>query len=161
MGSFTIKKGAIERITKSIVAHASVVDRGLESKMNDIITIIYKTARARRPKITGQQSKASGRQYFRKVDGKRREYRVSDPNAKLGVPVDTGRLQASITKKLFKRGGKYIGQIEAGVGLPYAAAIEFGTSKMAARPFMRPAINENMPYIRKRFKEKIQFGDIK
>lgn len=68
------------------------------------------------------------------------------------VPVDQGALKASlkITTKLSKRQqrlnaravaeGKSSVQLYAGpAALPSAHLIEFGTSKMAAQPFMRPA----------------------
>lgn len=37
----------------------------------------------------------------------------------------------------------------------YSAALEFGTSKMAARPFVRPARDKIAPAIRKRFAEQM------
>jgi HK97 gp10 family phage protein len=37
----------------------------------------------------------------------------------------------------------------------YAAALEFGTSKMAARPYMRPARDKEMPKIQRMFAEEI------
>lgn len=55
--------------------------------------------------------------------------------AKTRVPVDTGRLRSSIaseerTPLLF----------EVGTNVEYAAPVEFGTSKMAAQPYLEPAI---------------------
>jgi HK97 gp10 family phage protein len=38
---------------------------------------------------------------------------------------------------------------------PYAAALEFGTSKMAARPYMRPARDKKAPEIQRKFVEKM------
>jgi HK97 gp10 family phage protein len=38
---------------------------------------------------------------------------------------------------------------------PYSAALEWGTSKMAARPFMRPARDKMAPKIRARFAEQM------
>ena len=35
----------------------------------------------------------------------------------------------------------------------YSAALEFGTSKMAARPFMQPSLEENRPKIRRLVKQ--------
>ena len=35
----------------------------------------------------------------------------------------------------------------------YSAALEFGTSKMSARPFMQPALEENRPKIRRKLSE--------
>lgn len=38
---------------------------------------------------------------------------------------------------------------------PYAAALEFGTSKMAARPYMRPARDKVAPQMHRLFKREI------
>ncbi len=38
----------------------------------------------------------------------------------------------------------------------YSQALEFGTSKMAARPFMQPALEENKPKIRRLAKQMIK-----
>jgi HK97 gp10 family phage protein len=56
-----------------------------------------------------------------------------EEDAKSMVPVDTGALRDSITTTQ--------GVLEATVGsdLPYAASVEYGTSKMAAQPFLTPA----------------------
>lgn len=143
MGSFSIKRGDVDKITKNLVAMSTVVDRNLEKKMNLIVDVVYKTAIARRPKVAVTKEN-------------RGQYRVSDPNARLGVPVDTGALQLSIKKNMHSKGGKVSGTIDAGEGLSYANAIEFGTSKMQARPFMRPAFNENKEWIIRKFKEPIE-----
>lgn len=55
--------------------------------------------------------------------------------AKRRAPVRTGFLRSKITaKKAGKNGADIIS------AAPYAAYVEFGTSKMAARSHMRPAI---------------------
>jgi len=54
--------------------------------------------------------------------------------AKALAPVDTGRLKNSG----FIEGGR--GQWVIGFSAPYAHFQEFGTSKMHAQPFLRPAI---------------------
>jgi len=55
------------------------------------------------------------------------------------VPVDTGRLKGSIT---YKDLGPYDVELRAGYkkGVDYAEFVEYGTSKMKAQPFLRPAI---------------------
>lgn len=61
------------------------------------------------------------------------------------VPVDTGRLKKSITTKLHRmRGGQRT--IDIGFKRPTsrrAHLTEYGTAHSAARPFMRPALDEN------------------
>jgi HK97 gp10 family phage protein len=62
-----------------------------------------------------------------------------ESSAKRNAPVDTGRLRASINSEISRvRGG-------VGVGVKYASFIEFGTYKMAARPFLFPAWNMERP----------------
>lgn len=76
-----------------------------------------------------------------------RTYKKSNPTrthtaSALGQPPmsDTGRLANSIT---FDR----VGDLTATVGsaLNYAPWLEYGTSRMAARPFFRPAIERMRP----------------
>jgi HK97 gp10 family phage protein len=61
--------------------------------------------------------------------------------AKRYVPVKTGALKASITTELEAMAAT----ITAGEGLTYAAAVEYGTSRMSARPYMRPAAEQYIP----------------
>jgi len=69
--------------------------------------------------------------------------------AKNLAPVDTGNLRNSLTHEVE-------GQ-EAYVGTPVSYAIfqELGTSKMAAQPFLNPALESNKENILKIFKEEI------
>lgn len=53
------------------------------------------------------------------------------------VPVRTGRLYMSITVM------KYRGKVVVGpVDVPYALYVEYGTSRMAARPYIWPAAQD-------------------
>lgn len=56
--------------------------------------------------------------------------------------VDTGHLKDSIR---FAMTGEYEGEVAAGA--EYAAYLEFGTSRMAARPFMTPAVDHQVGQI--------------
>lgn len=57
--------------------------------------------------------------------------------AKRFCPVDTGRLRASITHR---SGSDAKGLfVDVGSNVKYAQAVEFGTSRSAAQPFLRPA----------------------
>ena len=65
--------------------------------------------------------------------------------ARLNVPVDTGKLKASIRVVRLKGDPKldvrvYAGSREKG-GAFYAHMVEYGTVKMRARPYLRPALN--------------------
>lgn len=64
-------------------------------------------------------------------------------NAKLRVPVDTGKLKWSIRQHKDKKGHT----IEAGA--PYASYVEYGTSKMRPQPYIRPSINVYLPRLKK------------
>ena len=63
---------------------------------------------------------------------------------------DTGTLQANLE-------ALSTGALKAEVrsSAPYAAALEFGTSRMAARPYMRPARDKMLPKVRERLVEQI------
>jgi hypothetical protein len=58
--------------------------------------------------------------------------------AKRLCPVDTGRLRASIAWRIERDA---IGlHAKVGSNVAYAAYVEFGTRRMAARPYLRPAL---------------------
>lgn len=57
------------------------------------------------------------------------------------VHVKSGDLKASITVVL----EGMVAEVTAGEGLTYAAALEYGTSKAAAYPYMRPAAERYFP----------------
>lgn len=61
-----------------------------------------------------------------------------DRRAKELCAVDTGRLRSSINWRL-ARDSRGLAAI-IGTNVEYAPYLEFGTSRMAARPFLRPAL---------------------
>jgi HK97 gp10 family phage protein len=71
-------------------------------------------------------------------DGLEAGARVVETHSKLLAPVDTGALRNSIQVDS-------VTPIEAIIAphTDYAEYVEFGTSKMAAQPYMRPAIDEH------------------
>lgn len=148
MGSFSIKGGlgSVDRISKRIIIESDRVDKEMKRRMELATLIVWKTATARRPKITKQQQKAMGRNP--------KGYRVSDPNAVLGVPVKTGALQISIKKDVTTEGKKILGSIYTDNS--YAKYMEFGTSKIRPRAFMRPAMNEQRGAVLKIFKKPME-----
>ena len=86
--------------------------------------------------------KRSGRVY--RVPGTKKTYVASAP----GEPpaVMTGQLRSSIKYRI-------VGELralkgEVGSELKKAPMLEFGTSKMAARPFLRPTFQEELPVIK-------------
>ena len=53
----------------------------------------------------------------------------------------TGTLGRGITHEVEKKPDSVVGRV--GTNITYAIPLEFGTSKMAARPFMRPGLERN------------------
>lgn len=60
--------------------------------------------------------------------------------AKMKCPVDTGRLRNSITHQLAE-GGK---AVQVGTNVEYAKFVELGTSRMGARPYLKPAAQDHV-----------------
>lgn len=73
------------------------------------------------------------------------------------TPVRKGLLKASITKSEVINGKIQIGPSQQGPAFR-AHFIEFGTSKMRAQPFMRPAFEMAKPTIEKIMAEEIRKG---
>ena len=62
---------------------------------------------------------------------------VVERQAKEDCPVDTGRLRASITSEVSGLEGK------VGTNVEYAGFVEYGTSKMPAKPYLFPALEKS------------------
>lgn len=146
--SLSTRGGAsvVAELGKKLADKTAKYDIEMQRRMNTATGLIWRTAHAKRPMISKAQMKAEGR-----------TVRVSDPNATLGVPVaavNGGRLQASVKQKVSRTHGQmsFEGEISAGGALaPYATYLEYGTAKMPARPFMRPAITLNKEAIKRTF----------
>ena len=83
------------------------------------------------------------RELFESPDGEvakdlqRRALQV-DRAAKHLCPVDTGRLRSSITNEIGQADQGLVAAV--GTDVEYAPYVELGTSKMAAQPFLLPAL---------------------
>ena len=73
------------------------------------------------------------------------------------VPVLSGALQESMVKSEVVDGKILIGPSQQGPSFR-AHFVEFGTSKMPARPFMRPAFENEKPTLEKIMGEEIRKG---
>ena len=136
--TFSIKTESLDRVVTQISAAKGKIDKAVLKKMDKATDIVFRVATQKRPMISHNQMKAEGR-----------SKRVSDPSAQAGVPVQTGALRASIKKKVTQSLFKTVGRIWT--DMSYAKYVEFGTSKMAARPFLRPAINLTQEAIKSLF----------
>lgn len=70
-------------------------------------------------------------------DLQRRALQV-ERSAKGLCPVDTGRLRSSITNELTEDGEGLVAIV--GTDVEYGIYVELGTSRMAAQPFLLPAL---------------------
>lgn len=75
-------------------------------------------------------------------------------NAKQRTPVDTGRLRGSIQSQFSESMGGV--QADIGTNVEYANFIEYGTRKMAARPFLNPAFDEETQGLEDRIRDAIR-----
>ena len=62
-------------------------------------------------------------------------------DARAFAPVDTGALRGSITSLVQASGAKASGDVLA--NSPHALYVEMGTSRRAAHPYLRPALQQN------------------
>lgn len=71
---------------------------------------------------------------------------IVGPSDEVSAPGDppkvkTGRLRASITHRLSYEDKEIVGEV--GTNVEYAGWLEYGTSRMAARPFLGPALDKH------------------
>ncbi len=125
--SFSIDTGKFDNLISKINALDSRAQHLTELKIRKATDIMWRVAHQKRPMMSKAQMKSEGRRK-----------RVSDPMAEAGVPVQTGALQQSIQKSVESTRHGARGRIWTNI--PYGKFVEFGTSRMQARPFMRPAI---------------------
>lgn len=71
--------------------------------------------------------------------------------------VVTGTLRASITHRVDDEDSEPVGYV--GTGVKYAQPLEFGTSKMAARPFLFPALEKNREKVVAAIKEELEAAE--
>lgn len=127
MSSFSVNAGSLDGLVSKIRKEEDRARNLTKAKITQATNIMWRVARQKRPMMSRAQAKAEGRRV-----------RVSDPTAEAGVPVQTGQLQQSIQKSVEVKRNSVIGRVFT--NLYYGKYVEFGTTRMAARPFMRPAI---------------------
>jgi len=72
--------------------------------------------------------------------------------------VDRGRLVGSIHSKKEDSGYSSTIGVHDTTNVKYAKALEYGTAKIAPRPFLIPALNKTKPAIEERFKQAMEEG---
>jgi HK97 gp10 family phage protein len=157
-GIFKINQKKLEssfnKISKEIMGKSSTE---LRARMDKVADIIYKTATTKRPMINAVGSGTApvavkGSKKKLAAMGARR---ISNPEAKFGVPVQTGNLQSAIQKDVIQDGKKILVRVWVDLDkAPYGRKIELGDSHQAARPFIRPALDRNRSLIEKIVKAK-------
>jgi HK97 gp10 family phage protein len=78
--------------------------------------------------------------------------------AKQGAPVRTGKLKKSLVKRVKRVGGVVVGKIgikPKTYGNRILHLVEFGTSKMVAKPFLRPAYYQTREESKEIYKREI------
>ncbi len=143
--TFKLDLGAIDRLGKKMGRATALYDKTMRQRMVRATEMVWRIAHQRRPYISKSQMKYEGR-----------TVRASDPSAELGVPVRTGALQASVKQTVTRtKLMSFVGEVFT-KGIPYAGFIEYGTSKMWPRPFMRPAVALTQEAIKRLFGLKVE-----
>ena len=94
-------------------------------------------------KELAEKFKQAGKEIADKID--KALYKAGllvERSAKQIVPVDTGRLRASISTRVIP------GNAEVGTRVEYARFVEFGTEKQKAQPYLKPALENNREQIK-------------
>jgi len=117
-------------------------------------------------RLTARLSRASERLDRNMVEGLNEAADQIVQDAKAVVPVDTGSLQRSIRKQhhvseghvhsIGVTAGGYVTNFKTGRKVDYAVHVEYGTSRVAAKPFLRPALERNRPLLRGVLKDRVE-----
>lgn len=73
--------------------------------------------------------------------------------------IDTGTLRRSISFEVEEKGDAVIGKVGSTIRNPaYPLFLEYGTSKMKPRPWLRPSLIKNLDWIKERIEKAIKEG---
>jgi HK97 gp10 family phage protein len=142
----------MSKVVKADISAADrkLIRRALQTYLHEMYPIMIESTQVLRTEaIDLMRAPKSGRLGY----SRRRSGLVYRRSAAGEAPaVDTGDLMNSIvTDVVAYNGQRYItGEVIATE--KYAAALEFGTPKMKARPFMRPALNKATKHLMKKLK---------
>lgn len=152
--SFSVKINGLEELGRSLGQEVGKYDIIMQKRMTLATAMVWRLAHQKRPMMSKQVEKKGRLTKLGNISYRR----VSDPNAQLGVPVDTGLLQSAVKQEVRRNGyGKFEGEVYVDVSMvSYGEAMEYGTASVHARPFLRPAWNLTKEAIRALFASKIQ-----
>jgi HK97 gp10 family phage protein len=137
-------QGASEKLKKEITVE---LGKGL-------LAAAQKVERSAKDSI--RSGSKTGRIYTRRTVS----HRASAPGE--APASNTGRLINSISSYVNRLSGVTEGLVVAGRGVvKYARMLEFGTAKMAARPFMVPAFERNKRWIEERLARAVNYAIMK
>jgi HK97 gp10 family phage protein len=141
---FSVKVEGLDRLKGKLGVTPKLIRQEVSKAL--FVSAKHVEGEAKRSILNGQKS---GRLYKR---GKTVFHRASAPGE--APASDTGRLANSINSYLDSTAlGSFV---VAGRGLAkYAPLLEFGTSKIAPRPFLFPALEQSKPFIQKRMNEAV------
>ena len=141
--------------TFELIGEKALMD-SLKDKSKGVVDAVEKAVNLATLMVHGdivesiQQGSKSGVKYS--VGGK-----SGQRSAKGEAPAtDTGHLVSNIVPKISKQNNQVSGSITSRAD--YSYALEFGTSDMAKRPFMRPALNKNKKKIRSMIAKAMNMG---
>lgn len=143
---FTVHVEGLDRI-------GDATDRVRRAVAKELNVALYASAKKveRDAKESILSGNKTGRLYRR---GKTVVHRASAPGE--APASDTGRLVNSVLGEVV-RGSAGEAKVKAGGGIVrYARMLEFGTIKMAARPFLFPALERNKAWIRERLAKAVR-----
>lgn len=152
-----VKMGGLSKLGRDLGKKTQKYEAAMQRQVQTVTDMTWRIAHQKRPYISKQEQKAG----FVTKAGSVHHNRVSDPNAQLGVPVawkNGGTLQSAVLKEVTRLGfGKFQGKVWADIGkAPYAQRMEYGDSKVHARPFLRPARNIMQVQLKNLFNLKIE-----
>ena len=139
------------RVKVRVVRRHSRYDAAVKDYTSDLKQLVGRAANlVRNTAVTSINQGAKSGVVYEKYNP-RRTHRASaagEPPA-----TDTGYLVSNIFTNIDTDG---LGaSVESRAG--YSSFLEFGTSKMAARPFLQPALEENKPKIRRLEQQMVKF----
>lgn len=143
MTTIGIKLDGMAQLLGQLKALGADADDVVINAITDLVTDTHAFA------VAGIQGGGSGRVYEKYKP--RRTHRASSPGAY--PATDTGRLASSVRMEL-PAAGNIVGRV--GTAVKYGAWLEFGTSRMAARPWLLPSFERAKVGVEKELRMRLE-----